>query len=87
MGCAGPACGRPGGSSHGIISSRKYESQPSYHNPGLQEYQAIPGLGFCSAGDRFLACRTTFTWGDYFTYVDFGRQGYCGFNRLWRPIR
>jgi hypothetical protein len=56
----------------------QYEDQPPYTIPVSREYQAVPGLGYCSAGDNALACRTTYTWGDYFTYVTFGRQGSCG---------
>ena len=65
----------------------QYENQPPYTIPVSREYQAVPGLGYCSASDNALACRTTaalssastpYTWGDYFTYVTFGRQGYCG---------
>jgi hypothetical protein len=56
----------------------QYEDQPPYTIPVSREYQAVPGLGYCSAGDNALACRTTFTWRDYFTYVTFGREGSCG---------
>jgi hypothetical protein len=64
----------------------QYEDQPSYTIPVSREYQAVPGLGYCSAGDNALACRSTYalalgssnyTWGDYFTYVTFGREGQC----------
>jgi hypothetical protein len=56
----------------------QYENQPSYTIPVSREYQEVPGLGFCSAGDRTLACRSTDARGDYFAYVTFGRQGSCG---------